>query len=60
MDRNDVPPKRREQLDGLHGVTSQKMILFIIELFQAKTSKKSGKWTDQMNEAQFIVVLRIN
>jgi hypothetical protein len=28
-DRGDVPPKRRLHLNRLHGVTSQKMILFI-------------------------------
>jgi hypothetical protein len=28
-DGGDVPPKRRLQLNGLHGVTSQMMILFI-------------------------------
>jgi hypothetical protein len=28
-DGDDVPPKRRLKLDGLHGVISQRMILFI-------------------------------
>jgi hypothetical protein len=36
-DGGDVPPKRRLQLNRLHGVSSQKMILFITAA--VKTSK---------------------
>jgi hypothetical protein len=33
--RRYVPPKRQVQLNGLHGVISQKMILFIREILHA-------------------------
>jgi hypothetical protein len=36
--RRNVPPKRRLTLNGLHGVTSQKMVLFITTA--VRTSKK--------------------
>jgi hypothetical protein len=39
-DGGDVPPKRQLKLNGLHGVISQKMILFITTAVQ--TSNPTG------------------
>jgi hypothetical protein len=36
-DGGDVPPKRRLTLNGLHGVISQKMILFVLHTYLPRT-----------------------
>jgi hypothetical protein len=52
----DVPPKRRLKLNGLHGVISQKIMLFIITV--VKTSNPT--WSLMFNLSWLHVGFMVN
>jgi hypothetical protein len=50
--RRYVPPKRRLKLNGLHGVTSQKMILFTLFLISISVSDVTKEGVDYTKVTQ--------